>query len=73
VTHNVEEGLAVASHAAVMTTGRIVRREACSGGTLDVRRFLADYRALVVGDGAGRADDADRPRADVTAGFEASA
>ena len=46
VTHNVDEGLAVASHAAVMLAGKIVRLEDCTG--LDVRAFREDYRALVV-------------------------
>ena len=46
VTHNVDEGLAVASHAAVMLAGRIVRFEDCA--TLDARTFNEDYRALVV-------------------------
>jgi heme exporter protein A len=53
VTHNVDEGLAVGSHVAVMTGGRIVRHEACAAGSLDARRFLADYRALVLGLGGG--------------------
>jgi heme exporter protein A len=47
VTHNVDEGLAVGSHLAVMVGGRIVRREPCAG--LDARGFLADYRTLVLG------------------------
>ena len=46
VTHNVDEGLAVASHAAVMLAGRIARLEDCA--TLDARIFREDYRALVV-------------------------
>lgn len=46
VTHNVDEGLAVASHAAVMIAGRIVRLDDCA--TLDGRTFRDDYRALVV-------------------------
>lgn len=47
VTHNLDEGLAVASHVAVMVGGRIVRRDACAG--LDRRVFHADYRELVLG------------------------
>ena len=47
VTHNVDEGLAVASHAAIMLAGgscvAIARRSI-------TRAYLADYRALVVGD-----------------------
>jgi heme exporter protein A len=46
VTHNVDEGLAVASHAAIMLGGRFVRRDACAA--LDARRYHADYRALVL-------------------------
>lgn len=49
VTHNVDEGLAVASQAAVMLAGRIVRLEECAA--LDPRTFRDDYRTLVV-DGA---------------------
>lgn len=52
VTHNVDEGLAVASHAAVMIAGRIVRRDAREA--LDARSYLAEYRALVM-DGSPRA------------------
>lgn len=44
VTHNVDEGLAVASHALVMIAGRIVRRDLVSD--VDARTYLADYRAL---------------------------
>lgn len=46
VTHNVDEGMAVASHVAVMLAGSIVRLEDCA--TLDARTFREDYRALVV-------------------------
>ncbi|HWH53500.1 MAG TPA: heme ABC exporter ATP-binding protein CcmA [Gemmatimonadaceae bacterium] len=46
VTHNVDEGLAVASHAAVMIAGRIVRHDARAA--LDSTRYLAEYRALVM-------------------------
>jgi heme exporter protein A len=46
VTHNVEEGLAVATHAAVMLTGRIVRRDDVSA--LDHRAFPAEYRTMVL-------------------------
>lgn len=46
VTHNVDEGLAVASHAAVMLAGRVVRRDDCAD--LDARRYQAEYRALVL-------------------------
>ena len=46
VTHNVEEGLAIASHAAVMLDGRIERRDDCA--TLDPRAYVAEYRELVL-------------------------
>jgi heme exporter protein A len=46
VTHNVDEGLAVASQAAVMVDGRIVRLDDAS--RLDPRRYFNDYRALVL-------------------------
>jgi heme exporter protein A len=49
VTHNLDEGLAVASRAAIMLAGRIVRHDECA--TLDARRYHTDYRALVVGGG----------------------
>jgi heme exporter protein A len=47
VTHNVDEGLAVASHAAVMLDGRIVRVDDAS--QIDARRYFNEYRALVLG------------------------
>lgn len=51
VTHNVDEGLAVASHAAIMLGGRIVRRDESS--SIDRLSYAAAYRNLVVGgDGA---------------------
>jgi ABC-type proline/glycine betaine transport system ATPase subunit len=53
VTHNLDEGLAVASHAAVMVDGRIVRVDDAS--RLDARRYFNDYRALVLA-GAASAD-----------------
>ena len=46
VTHNVEEGLAVSSHAAIMLGGRIVRRDDCSA--IDPRAYASEYRALVL-------------------------
>jgi heme exporter protein A len=46
VTHNVDEGLAVASHAAIMLGGRLVRRDVCAA--LDGRRYHAEYRELVL-------------------------
>ncbi|HTE46886.1 MAG TPA: heme ABC exporter ATP-binding protein CcmA [Gemmatimonadaceae bacterium] len=47
VTHNVDEGLAVASDTAIMLAGRIVRRDKCA--SLDPQAYVADYRALVMG------------------------
>lgn len=46
VTHNLDEGLAIASHAAVMLAGRFARYD--SADTLDARGYLAEYRSLVV-------------------------
>src|SRR5689334_20125359 len=46
VTHNVEEGLAVATHTAVMLGGRIARRDDVS--SLDHGAFPAAYRAMVL-------------------------
>jgi heme exporter protein A len=48
VTHNVDEGLAIASHAAVMLDGRIVRHDVCA--TLDPRAYVGEYRDLVLRD-----------------------
>ena len=47
VTHNLAEGLALATHAAVMRAGRFARFE--PRGTVDAARYAADYRALVAG------------------------
>jgi len=46
VTHNVDEGLAVASRASIMLKGRLVRHDDCA--SLDARRYHAEYRALVL-------------------------
>lgn len=46
VTHNVEEGLAVATHAAVMLTGRIVRRDDVA--SIDHGAFPTAYRSMVL-------------------------
>lgn len=52
VTHNVDEGLALASHAAIMLAGKIVRRDDCA--SLDHDAYTMEYRDLVVGaDGVG--------------------
>jgi heme exporter protein A len=50
VTHNVAEGLAVASHAAILRNGRFVRYDAA--GSLDVPAYTAQYLALVTADAA---------------------
>lgn len=47
VTHNLDEGLEIANHVAIMTTGRIVRQE--SRATIDPRSYVAEYRAIVLG------------------------
>jgi heme exporter protein A len=56
VTHNVDEGLAVASHAAIMLDGRIARYDDCA--TLDPHGYVAEYREIVVrsADGAETLD-----------------
>lgn len=46
VTHQVDEGLALASHAAVMLDGRIVRHQAASEVT--AMAYATQYRELVV-------------------------
>ena len=45
VTHHLQEGLALASHAAVMRAGRFVRFEDAAG--LDPVRYADEYRELV--------------------------
>jgi heme exporter protein A len=45
VTHNIEEGLAIASHAAVMMRGELARFG--STGGMDAARFAAEYRQTV--------------------------
>jgi heme exporter protein A len=48
VTHNVGEGLALATHAAIMTGGRFARFEqGRDGRPFDPQRYAADYRTLV--------------------------
>ena len=47
VTHNVGEGLALATHAAVMLEGQIARLDAKPASGFDVAGYLATYRALV--------------------------
>ncbi len=48
VTHNLDEGLELATHAAVMQRGRFVRHEARSD--VDHDRYASDYRELVTSD-----------------------
>jgi len=50
VTHNVDEGLALASRAAIMLDGRFVREDDCAA--LDADAYRAAYRAMVVGEAA---------------------
>lgn len=45
VTHNLEEGLALATHAAIMTAGTFARHE--PRASLDARAYADTYRALV--------------------------
>jgi heme exporter protein A len=48
VTHNIDEGLALATHVAVMHEGRFVRVDARDD--VDAARFAGEYRGLVGGD-----------------------
>jgi heme exporter protein A len=48
VTHNVDEGLSVASRAAIMLEGKLVREDDCAA--LDPGAYRAAYRAMVVGE-----------------------
>ncbi len=45
VTHNVAEGLELATHAAIMRAGRFVQLERCDG--FDVNRYVLEYRRLL--------------------------
>ena len=45
VTHNVDEGLSLATHATIMRRGKLVRLE--SRSTIDPARFARDYQQLV--------------------------
>jgi heme exporter protein A len=49
VTHNLGEGLALATHAAIMRRGRFVRYE--SRSTVDATSYASAYRDLVTADG----------------------
>lgn len=46
VTHNLAEGLALATHAAIMRAGRLVRLDARQ--SIDPARYASDYRSLVI-------------------------
>jgi heme exporter protein A len=48
VTHNLGEGLALATHAAIMRRGRFVRHE--SRAALDPASYASEYRELVTAD-----------------------
>jgi ABC-type multidrug transport system ATPase subunit len=52
VTHNLAEGLAVATHAAVMRDGRFARYDARA--SIDASAYAAEYRALSAVAGATR-------------------
>jgi heme exporter protein A len=47
VTHNVAEGLALATHAAIMQSGRFARFERRTEMAFDVGRYAAEYREMV--------------------------
>ena len=48
VTHNVGEGLALATHAAIMTSGRFARLDQPGDGRgFDTQRYAAQYRELL--------------------------
>ena len=47
VTHNVAEGLALATHAAIMSAGRFARLERQRESGFDAQRYASEYRALV--------------------------
>lgn len=47
VTHNVSEGLALATYAAIMTEGRFARIERRDGPGFDAQKYAAEYRELV--------------------------
>jgi heme exporter protein A len=51
VTHNVAEGLALATHAAIMSAGRFARFERQRDVSFDAQQYASEYRALV---GAGQ-------------------
>ena len=50
VTHSVDEGLALATHAAIMLDGTIRRHDATAG--VDAAEYAAQYRQLALGTAA---------------------
>jgi ABC-type proline/glycine betaine transport system ATPase subunit len=48
VTHNIDEGLSLATHAAVMDRGKLIRSE--PRASIDESKFAAEYRELVAAD-----------------------
>jgi heme exporter protein A len=48
VTHNIDEGLSLATHAAVMNRGQLLRSE--PRASIDESKFAAEYRELVAAD-----------------------
>jgi heme exporter protein A len=48
VTHNIDEGLSLATHAAVMHRGKLIRSG--SRASIDESKFAAEYRELVAAD-----------------------
>ena len=53
VTHNVAEGLALATHAGIMTGGRFARFERRTAAGFDAPTYASEYRALVGSGGGG--------------------
>ena len=51
VTHNIAEGLSLATHAAVMREGRLIRQDRRSD--LEPARYAEEYRTSLVGSGDG--------------------
>jgi len=49
VTHNVAEGLALATHAAIMCDGCFVRFERREESAFDTQRYAVEYRELMAG------------------------
>ncbi|HUQ20163.1 MAG TPA: heme ABC exporter ATP-binding protein CcmA [Gemmatimonadaceae bacterium] len=45
VTHNIDEGLSLATHASIMHRGKVIRHDACD--SIDKTRYAAEYRDMV--------------------------